>query len=322
MSNFDDEVSNKILKKRNIKPSSLKAYLLNLQKLMKLSEIQPSVDNLDSLLKKPENIEKLLHDKKSSTIRNYIASIVVYLGIDEKNEKLLTEYRQLMDKYQKANNETIENNKKSDTQSKNWATMAELKTVLKNYKKQIDMNGILKKDELNKKEFDLLQKWVVGSLYIADPENLPLRNDYIMEIISDSDYKRLTEAQKKEQNYLVIKNKNNKYFSLGEYKTSDKYGIREIKVGKILNKIINTWLKYNKSKHLILNSKGDPINANSLTKLLIKIFEPTGKKISSSMIRHIYITERFPPNTQEKKEVAEAMLHSKNIQSNIYAKED
>jgi len=322
MANFDDDVSNKILKKRNIKPSSLKAYLLNLQKLMKLSNIQPSIDNLDSLLKQPENIMKLLNDKKSSTIRNYIASIVVYLGIDEKNEKLLNEYRLLMDKYQKENNEIIENNKKSDKQSKNWATMDELKTVLKNYKKQIDINGILKKDELNKKEFDLLQKWVVGSLYIADSENLPLRNDYIMEIISDSDYKRLTEKQKTNQNYLVIKNKNNKYFSLGEYKTSDKYGIKEIKLGKILNKIINIWLKYNKSKYLILNSKGDPINANSLTKLLIKIFEPTNKKISSSMIRSIYITERFPPNTQEKKEVADAMLHSKNMQSEIYAKED
>ena len=85
---------------------------------------------------------------------------------------------------------------------------------------------------------------------------------------------------------------------------------------------MNIWLKYNKSPYLILNSKGEKISPNSLTKLLIKVFEPSGKKISSSMLRHIYITEKFPPQTDEKTELAEKMLHSKQVQSDIYAKTD
>jgi len=109
-------------------------------------------------------------------------------------------------------------------------------------------------------------------------------------------------------------------FSLGEYKTSQKYGVKEIKVGKKLNTVLNVWLKYNKSKHLILNANGDQITPNSLTKLLIKIFEPSGKKISSSMLRSIYISEKFPPQNEEKTKLADLMLHSKEIAGDVYAK--
>ena len=319
---FTSDVSEKILKKRNIKTTSLNAYLLNLQKLMKLLNINPTVENLDKALKDYNNIMSVLEDKKPSTIRNYLASIVVYLSLDDKRKDLVDEYRKLMDKFQKQNNESISNNKKTDSQMKNWTSLATLKNILKKYKKELDSSGALKKDELSKKEFDLLQKWVVGNLYIGDDENPPLRNDFSMGIINFADYQRLPEKDKKNNNYLVIKNKSNKFFSLGEYKTSDKFGIKEIKVGKNLNKVLNIWLKYNKSPYLILNSKGEKISPNSLTKLLIKVFEPSGKKISSSMLRHIYVTEKFPPQTEEKIELAEKMLHSKQMQSDIYAKTD
>jgi len=318
--NFNNDVSKKILKKRDIKPSSLKAYLLNLQKIMKLMDLTPSVENLDKALNNFSKTMEVLKDKKPSTIRNYLASIVVYLSLDEKNNEIVAKYREQMDKFQKENNEQIANNQKTDSQKKNWATMDELKNVLKKYKKELDLKGSLKKEELSKKEFDLLQKWVVGNLYIGDKSNPPLRNDYSMNIISEMEYNKLSEEDKKKINYLVVKNKSNKYFSLGEYKTSDKFGIKIIKVGPKLNKVLNIWLKYNKSKYLILNSKGEKISPNSLTKLLIKTFEPTGKKISSSMIRHIFITERFPPQTKEKQELANDMLHSKQMQTEVYSK--
>tara|TARA_Y100001972_G_scaffold129105_1_gene194204 strand:+ start:783 stop:1742 length:960 start_codon:yes stop_codon:yes gene_type:complete len=317
---FNKNLSDKILKKRNIKTTSLNAYILNLQKILKMMELEPTISNLDKALKNPKEIMDLLKDKKPSTIRNYLAAIVVYLSIDEDDKDTLDEYRALMELYQKQNNDAIKNNTKTSSQEKNWSTLEELRQVLKNYKKELDMNGSLKKDELSKKEFDLLQKWVVGNLYIGDDANPPLRNDYIMEVVSFNDYKDLSDSEKKRQNYLVIKNRSNKFFSLGEYKTSDKFGIKLIKVGKTLNKVLNVWLKYNKSGHLLLNSKGEPISPNSLTKLLVKTFSPTGKNISSSMLRHIFITEKFPPNTTEKQEVADKMLHSKEMQSD-YAKQ-
>jgi hypothetical protein len=317
---FNDDITKLILEKRNVKESSLKAYLLNLNKILKLEGLEATVSNLNKTLEDSEEVMNILKDKKASTIRNYLASIVVYLSLGEKNSELVKTYRELMDKYQKENNEGLANNQKSESQKKNWSTLKELQDIVKSYKKELDRTGALKKDKLSKKDFDTLQKFVVGSLYIGDPENPPLRNDYIMNIIFKSQYDELTEEEKKRMNYLVIVNRSNKFFSLGEYKTSDKFGIKEIKVGKILNRILNIWLKYNESPYLILNSKGEKITPNSLTKLLTKIFEPTGKNISSSMLRHIFITEKFPPQTEEKIELANSMLHSVGVQGSVYAK--
>jgi len=318
---FKETLKELILKKRNIKPTTLKAYILNLSKILKMSDMDETIENLDSLLEDSSLIMKILEDKKPSTIRNYLASIVVYLSHDDENKELLDEYRKLMETYQKQNNENISNNSKTDSQKKNWATLEELRKILKNYKKLLDLDGALKKDELSKKQFDILQKYLVGNLYIGDDSNPPLRNDYIMEIINKKDYDSLTEKNKKDKNYLVVKNKSNKFFSLGNYKTEDKYGVKEIKVGKDLNRILNIWLKYNKSKHLLLNSKGEAMSANGLTKYLIKVFEPTGKKISSSILRSIYITEKFPPQTKEKEELASKMLHSSDVAHSVYAKD-
>jgi len=317
---MNQEITEKIMKKRNVKSTTLNAYLLNLNKLLKLGDLTPSTENLDKLLADSENVMDLLNGKKASTLRNYLASIVVYLSLDQKNDELVKTYRALMDTYQKQNNQSYAGNKKSEKQKENWTTISELQKVLGNYKKQLDRDGSLKKDELSKKEFDLLQKWLVGSLYIGDESNPPLRNDYIMDIVGSKDYDRLDIETKQKNNYLVVKNKSNKMFSLGEYKTSQKYGVKEIRVGKKLNTVLNVWLKYNKSKHLILNANGEQITPNSLTKLLIKIFEPSGKKISSSMLRSIYISEKFPPQTDEKTELADLMLHSKEIASEVYAK--
>ena len=319
---FAEEISNAINKKRNIKQSSLKAYILNLQKILKLLNEDVTIENLDKSLKDVEEVVDILKDKKVSTIRNYLASIVVYLNSDDDNEKLVEKYRELMQKYQNENNENLANNKKSDKQMKNWATILELKNILKRYKRTLDMNGSLKKDELDKKEFDLLQKYIVGSLYIGDKENPPLRNSYAeMEIIPFKDYKKLTDDEKNNNNYLVVKSKTTKFFSLGDFKTKDKYGIQEIKVGKDLNKALNIWLKYNKTEYLLLNSQGDAMSKNGLTKYLIKTFEPSGKQISSSLLRSIYISEAFPAQNKAKTELANKMLHSKEVQGSIYAKD-
>lgn len=316
---FQSELTKVINSKRNIRESSLKAYISNLSKLLSMSGDDKTIENLNELLKDPEEVINILSDRKNSTIRNYLASIVVYVNTLD-DEELLKKYRELMEEYGKEYINHIKENNKSENQDKNWTSLKSLNDVLKEYKRQIDKQGILKKDELTKKELDLLQKWVVGNLYIGDDQNPPLRNDYIMEIISESDYNRLSETEKKKKNYLVVKNKTKKYFSIGEYKTSGKYGIKEFPIGKNLNKVLNFWLKYNKSKHLLLNSKNEPMTANGLTKYIQKVFEPTQKKIGASMIRHIYITEKMGNYKKESQELSDKMLHSVEVQGGIYNK--
>tara|TARA_R110002096_G_scaffold11794_1_gene43164 strand:+ start:436 stop:1395 length:960 start_codon:yes stop_codon:yes gene_type:complete len=311
-----------ITDKRNIKPNTLRAYIINIRKLQEKLEPNKEFTNLD-FLKKKDKVLDLIDDLKLSTRKNYIASIIVALSSDEKRyEKPLEEYRDYLDGIAKLYKEQIEEQSKSETEKENWVSLQKLRKVMTNYKREIMERDLLKKDptKLTKKEFDLIQKWVVSSLYILD-DNPPMRLDYTMKNISRTEYDKLTKEQKDENNYLVVSSRNKKFFSFGQYKTDKIYGTKRIDVGSKLNTILNVWLKINKSGNLILNSRSEPITSNGLTKYLNKVFAPSGKSnISATLIRHIFISEKVgDPKLQEKKELADKMGHSVN-QQELYNK--
>ena len=72
----------------------------------------------------------------------------------------------------------------------------------------------------------------------------------------------------------------------------------------------------------MLDYNGEPLkNVNSMTLLLNSIFE---KNIGSSMLRHIYLSDRFGdylPKLKEMQEVSKKMSHSSNMQQE-YIKKD
>ena len=318
---FIETLKKEIGEKRKLRQSSINAYASNLNKLHKVIFDGNVIEDLD-FLKDKKKVMETIEDKKLSTRKTYLAAIVVALMAFDKDEKLIAYYRDEMEELAKKFNSDMEEQKKSDTQDKNWVSLAALRKVMRKYRNELNEKGIFKKeyDDLTNKEFELLQKWIVASLYIID-DNPPLRNNYIMNVISNKEYEKLTEKEKEERNYTVVKSRNNKFFSLGNYKTSGKYGTKTIPVGKKLNSALNIWLKFNKSGHLLLNSKREPMTANGLTKFIQKTFAPTGKNISSSMIRHIFISEKFPAQNKEKEEVAEKMGHSVSQQT-LYSKKD
>jgi len=317
-----DDLKTAILDKRNIKPNTLRAYLINIRKLHEKVNPNKEFTNID-FLKNKDKILSILEDMKLSTKKNYIASIIVALSSNEKlYKKPLEEYRDYLDGVAKLYKEQMEEQNKSEKEKDNWVSLAKLRKVMNGYKREIMERDLLKKDpeKLTKKERDLIQKWVVSSLYLMD-DNPPMRLDYIMKTISRTDYDKLNEQQKKDQNYLVVSSRNKKFFSFGEYKTSKQYGVKKIPVGSKLNTILNLWLKINKSGHLILNSQGKPMTSNGLTKYLNKVFSPSGKSnISATQLRHIFISEKIGgPTLNEKKELASKMAHSVN-QQEIYNK--
>ncbi len=312
-----DILSKAIDEKRNIKPNSLRAYVISISKLHKATEGDGKFKNLD-FLKDLDEIKEFLSKLKLSTQKNYLASIIV--SLDAMNSK--GKYDELIDKYRKILDEThnkyvddYENGEKSDSQKKNWVSMGSLKKVMNGYLRDIKERELFGKDELNKKQTALMQKWVIANLFLNE-DNPPTRLDYApMEVISKSEYDKLDDDEKKENNYLVIVSRNNKFFSFNEYKTSGKYGENEVKVGKKLNSVLNIWLKYNKTDSLLLNSKGEPMSANGLGKEIKKVFEPTGKNISVNMLRHIFISEKYPKEKLDQKASdAKKMGHSVEMQ--------
>lgn len=310
-----DSIKKAIDDKRNIKPNSLRAYLINIKKVFEGLGNKGEPKNLD-FLKDEKKVLEFLSEKALTTQKNYLTGIIIGLDSLNNNKKYdqdLKVYRKRLDEYTDKYNKQMEENKKTGKQKENWSTMKELKKVISTYKADLMDRGVFGKDydQITKKQFDLLQKFVVGSLYIYE-ENPPVRLDYgNMKIIKSPEYEDLTEDEKEDNNYLVVKSRNNKFFHFGDYKTSKNYGTKKITVGKKLNSVLNIWLKFNKTDEFLLDSRGNNMTSNQLSKYLNKVFAPTGKRISANMLRHIYITEKHPVKEEESKEdTAEKMMHS------------
>ena len=311
-----ENLKNTIDEKRNIKANSLNAYIISIKKLYNATEDKGEFKNLD-FLKDVSQVKKHLAKLKLSTQKNYLAAVLVSLdamNIKNKYDDTLKKYRTLLDETHNKYVEDYENGEKSKTQKENWVSMTDLKKVMNKMKVDITERDLFTKSELNKKQLHLMQNWVIANLFLND-DNPPTRLDYApMEMISETEFKKLTDDEQKENNYLVNVSRNKKYFSFNEYKTSGKYGTNNIKLGTKLNSVINIWQKHNKTDSLLLNSRNEPMSSNGLGKQIKKIFEPLGKNISVNMLRHIFISEKYPNEDKQKQEDAKKMGHSVSMQ--------
>jgi len=312
---------------RKISDQSIKIYASNINKLAKaITEKEYSNNNF---LKNFKVIIKYLEEKKPATRKNYLASILVALSPEARGkykkgfEKVAKEYTDYL-KGQAADYERgVMEQKKTQKENNEWATKKDLEKIRRQYGNAIKKLGYTQKSTELKKEkrhMELIQKYLVASLYLI---HLPRRNVYAnTEIIKNKDFNKLPDQERDSNNYLVINSRNSKFFSFGNYKSVKHHGVQKIKVERKLNSIINLWLNFNKSKHLLLNSQGGKLSTNGLTKFLHKVFSPLGKNISSSMIRKIILTEKYGDESsiKEKTETATKMGHSVEEQQKTYVK--
>jgi len=292
-----------------IKDNSIRSYLITLRKLNDNKALTTM-----KFLKDYDNIIKILEPLKLTTKRNYISSILVVLRAYNKKsfDKVLNKYKKLLAELNEQYTNKIDSHEKSEKQEENWMELSELKKGLKLYKKEIKDREIKDKEKLSKRDLDLLKKYLVVALYTLQP---PVRLNYAnMEIINSA------KDIKPKQNYLLIKGRNKKTLVFQEYKTAKTNGRVDKVVPKELNSILNFYLKYNKSKHLLNDSKGEPIGANALGKFISKAFDFTGKKVTLNLLRHVYISSKIDLDAiKAQKELAKDMMHSESTQES-YAK--
>ena len=302
---------------RAIKDKSVKTYITSLKKIHENLETFIDFDDLD-WLKNINKVVSIMNELKLTSRKNYTNAIVVALMTQEdKYKDTLAAYKEYLGTILSDYNEMLSTQTKSKKENDNWISMADLKKIVNKHKKNIKELGLDQKDSWTKSDMQLYQMYMVGVLYTEYP---PLRNDYSnMKIISENDFKKL---KKKETNFLVIISRNKKYFSLSSYKTEKQYGDKIIEIDSKLNTIINKWLAHNNTGFFLVNSKNTSLSDNSLTKLLNKIFSSSKKKISSTLIRHVYLSEKYE-NTQAQMEAdADTMGHSVSTQQSVYVKRD
>jgi hypothetical protein len=304
----------KRLSDKGLSESSIKLYIRNLEKL---NDDLP-LKNLN-FLKDDKNIINKLADYKDNTKRGYLISITATLStLKDKNKSLYDKYLKLMvdlsnDIKKKPTEEMTE------TQKKNWMKWDEILTKFNDMKQKIDT--FINNKEINESQYNLLLSYMILALYVYNP---PRRNlDYqIMNVI-----KKYDESYSSDKNYLSY---DDNKFIFNVFKTAKKEGQVKTDINEELKKIINQYFKFHpliRNKKLIKSSNipflvyynGKELDSvNAITRILNKCFD---KNIGSSMIRHIYLTNKYGEDNKEKIKDAKAMSHTVDTQK-TYIKDD
>ncbi len=299
---MEKKLFDKLKNKNKYNENTLKMYFDNVKRLNDRKPITTL-----KFLNNTELIFKKLDPFTLPTKKNYLNSILCVLDDNPKYEKTIAEYQFMFDEIFKELKTFSDTHQKTEKEKTNWATILELKGVLKKFER---MNkGIEKETSITNKELKNLQSLVILSLYIEQP---PRRlEDYAnMRIITSR------EEIEPNKNYLLNISRNIKYFIIGVYKTNKKYGQREIKVPSKINTILNKYLKFNKKPFLLNNVRGEPMSANSIGKTLSNLIkEVLDKKISCNMIRKIFVSENLDYEEEKRKlKIASQMGHALTTQ--------
>jgi len=302
-----------------LKANTVKQYEIQLKRLQKLFDTEGW-----DFLKNIDSVKEKLSDKHFTTSRNYYNSIIVLLmalNSDEKLNDLIKEYVTVRDKLNEQYAEEQSTGKISEKQKNNFVELAEIQKMITTMENEIKKEKIKKKEKLSKNDLELLTAYTLFSFLIR----LPTRNDMSgMQLIGKTAYNNLSDKQKEDTNYLV-KEKSKMFLVLNEYKTKSKYGEKKIDVPKDLEKILRMYLRLTKTNNgdiVFTNFKGEPINRNGISQLLIKTSKHyLDKSISSTMMRKIVLSDKFAEVNEEKQKMAHITGHDVSTMDEVYIKE-
>jgi integrase len=294
------------IQNKNIRDSSKNIYIKNIQRL---NDNQEVIDL--NFLKNTDTIMDRLKKYKPNSQRTYLISIVSTLKDQKGFEECFKFYYNEM---MKLNKELKINNTKSDTQKENWISQAEVIQTFNNLLEQTKPLFNLKK--LNEEEYKNLLNLIVLGLYVLQPVRRNKDYQLMLVIKSTKDF----DDNYKDYNYWM-----DGWFLFYNYKTKGTYSLQEIPVSQELKEILRLYIKLHplrkqKKFPLLVDHEGNPLlQVNSITRILNKIFK---KKIGVSMLRNIYLTDKFKEPMQELKDTAMAMGTSSNTIQNNYVKVD
>lgn len=306
MSN-DEKIKEIILKNRpKLSMGSMNTYMASYRKIRKDSGV--SVDTEKDIIDNYEKILKYMNDTMTPNIRkSKIASLVIIIDDkkdgDKEKDIALEAFRKQMSVDGTVVNKKYDSQELSDKQKKNFIPLEEVRKIYNELKSQAI--PLFKFNNLNKAQFNLLQSYVLLSLYMLIP---PRRStDYAFPF----KIRNFDSSPQSVDNYMFNFNRSKKKpasFVFNTYKNSNRMGRQIIDIPKPLEKIITEWSKFNKSDYLLVNNAGNNVAPSKITLWLNQIFN---KQISSSMLRHIFLSDKYANvNLQDLKDTAESMGQS------------
>jgi len=302
-------ILDEVFKDKKITESSKKLYCSNLKRLNGGLEVKDF-----KFLTNATKVAETIKESKPNTQRNYYIVICSVLGELKKDNK---KYQKLYDVYYKIltelNATLKDQTAKTDTENKNWLSQDAIQDKLTS--KMEILKEISKKRKLNKEQFERLLDLIVLGLYTLQK---PRRNiDYLNSFIITNAYNAETHGT--EKNYVDLVNKN---FIFNNYKTAGTYKKQVEPINDELFNIIKLYIKFRGLKEsnipFLVDYEENPImESNALTKKLNNIFE---KKVGSSMLRKMYLTNKYSKVMEEMKEDAKDMGTSVGVAQTNYIK--
>jgi integrase len=315
---------NKLSPLSNETIKSYKSRILNLLNEFKLiNELNNSVD-INYFIDNYNDVIEYLDNNISNTASkiSYISSILyLLLKFDDdknnKNDNKLIDNVRL--KYQNKIKEFREQinlnktNEKNENEIKNWVSYNELEKIFNdNYNKYIDIINEKKKVKIN--EYYNIQNMVIMSFYILIE---PVRSSEIASL-------KYKNYDINDDNYIDIKKK---ILVFNEFKTSKTKNqlIIDLKQNKKLINLIKSFILFkninNFNRDYLFNSNDNTnIDNSQLAKRLNHII---GKNVSSSMIRKIYLSDKYNDTLETINNInksAKNMMNSTNVITKNYIK--
>jgi len=310
---------------KSVKPhlaeGSIKNYKISLQKLHERMFNTKAIKNLKWLEDKDKILEAL-KDYKPTTKRNYLNSIIVFSQAHTDKfaaTDYFKKYTEVRDEINQELRDKASSGEKTEKQKDNWITADEYDDILSTYKKYFSKNKIFSKD-IDGDDIRLLQEFALLKLY----QQIPSRNDFAtIKVISPREYQKIKKDELTE-NYLIT-DRDKYFFIINSWKTKkNENDRRRIDVPADIKKVLKLLIAKQKGNYLFTNKNGTPLKRNGLTKYLQSIFKKfyPDKSVSSSMLRHIYLTDKYGKVKEELKKDQELLAHSSSTQAQYIKDKD
>lgn len=318
VSDFMIKLRDDLQKERGLSESTLNTYL---SRLVSLND-KKAFNNM-GFLKDKEKIMEKLSEYADKTQENYLSAIVSSLTLFKDKHLYKSTYKFYYDtlKAKNAELDLIDPSIKTEKQKVNWKSWDDILKIHSELAEKVKEFSHLK--SLTGHQWDILQQYTVLSLYVL--MDAPRRNaDFIHMVVVRS----MPKEMDINKNYFDVENEE---FIFNNYKTAKKYGTQTIKIPDNLMDILNVYLKYHPSYavggrkpqeiRFLVNDKGAVLKAdNSITRILNCALKAN---IGSSMLRHIYLSWKFPSELlDDMEETADAMAHSVAEQKRYVKRDD
>ncbi len=298
--------------KRNrpkVSASTISTYCSRIRNLSKAMGI--NIKSKKDIIKRYEDILKHLETYNINNRKTILSSLIVV--VDDKAErkykgqdKCLEKLRMRMDADLKVVKKKDKNQELTASQKENYIPWKKVLEIYDELEKLI--KPIFKKKGMTLDERVIVQKYVILSLYVLLP---PRRIKDYLDV-------KVKGVNKEKDNW--IKGGKNPQFYFNSYKNGTKLGVQIIDIPVKLWDILKTWLYDHRNTYLIHNSAFKRAAPSFITKVLNGLFDA---KISVSLLRHIYLTEKFGGvDLNDLKEITTKMGNSEVERSLAYVSKE